>query len=304
MKLSDKVTVLKGIGEKKAKMLEGSGIFTLHDILMRFPRKYEDRRFITPIKDLVPGRSQLIQAVVTSRRYSGFRYKKKSPLMLLVKDDTGSCEVVFFNGAYIANLFNVGTTYTFYGKISENRGVIQIVHPEFHRIGDPQDIRGIIPIYPQIEGISQNEFRRLVTLCEPLLDSEKEWLPEEIVSDYRLADPAFAIRNIHFPNDGKAILQAKYRLVFDELLTLETGLLSIRHGKPKAEEGVVIDPSYSDNFIASLPFELTEGQDLAWKDISSDLSSSASMNRLIQGDVGSGKTALAEAAMYCTVRSG
>ena len=304
MKLSDRVTVLKGIGEKKAKLLEGSGIFTLQDILLRYPRKYEDRRYVTLIKDLTPGKTHLIQGVVKSRRFNGFRYKKKSPLMLLVEDETGTCEIVFFNGAYIANLFNVGSTYSFYGKVSENRGVMQIVHPEFHREGDPQDIRGIIPIYPQIEGISQNEFRRLVKLCEPLLESEEEWLPEKIVSDYRLADPAFAIRNIHFPNDGRVILQAKYRLVFDELLTLETGLLSIRSGKPEDLESAVIDPSYSREFISELPFEFTEGQASAWNDISSDLSSSAPMNRLIQGDVGSGKTALAEAAMYCTVRSG
>ena len=199
MELSDKVTVLKGIGDKKAKILAEAGIDTLNDILLRFPRKYEDRRSVILIKDLTPGKDQLIQAKVLSRRFSGYRNKKKSPLMLLVADDSGTCEIVFFNGAYMANLFKIGSTYTFYGKVSVNRSVYQMVHPEFHREGDPQDIRGIIPVYPSIEGVSQNEFRKLVKQCEPLLTSECEWLSKEIVEKYRLADPAFAIRNIHFP---------------------------------------------------------------------------------------------------------
>lgn len=304
MELNDSVTVLKGIGSKKAGILEEAGITTLNDILLRFPRKYEDRRNVTLIKDLVPGKDQLIQAKILSRRFSGYRYKKKSPLMLLVADDSGTCEIVFFNGAYIANLFTIGETYTFYGKVSVNRSVYQIVHPEFHKEGDPQDIRGIIPVYPAIDGISQNEFRKIVKQCEPLLDNESEWLPSDIVQKYRLADPAFAIRNIHFPEDGKKILQARYRLVFDELLTLETGMISIRGRRSGNEKGVEIDTTAGDTFVGHLPFDLTDGQKDAWSDISVDLSSSKPMNRLIQGDVGSGKTVIAEMAMYCAVKSG
>lgn len=300
----DKVTVLKGIGAKKAAVLSDSGISNLRDILMRFPRKYEDRRSVTPIANIVPGKDQLISARVVSRRYSGFRYKKKSPLTLLVEDDTGMCEIVFFNGRFLTNLFEIGGMYTFYGKVSENRGVYQMVHPEFHKDGDPLDIRGIIPVYPQIEGISQNEFRRLVKLCEPLIDEEKEWLPEDLTEKYRLAGPAFALKNIHFPVDEKKILQAKYRLVFDELITLETGLISMRGRTYGSGSGAVIDTACVSEFTDRLPFKLTSGQEDAWHDISSDLSSSKQMNRLIQGDVGSGKTVLAEMAMYAAVKSG
>ena len=304
MKLTDDVTELKGIGAKKAGLLADAGIHTLGDLIMRFPRKYEDRRTETPVMSLVPGKDQLITVRIVSRRYSGFRYKKKSPLMLLAEDDTGTIEIVFFNGAYIANLFNVGSEYSFYGRVSENRGALQMVHPEFHRSGDPLDIRGIIPVYPAIEGISQNEFRKLVKSCEPLMDEAEEWMPEGIPEKYRLADPAFALRNIHFPEDGKKILQARYRLVFEELLTLETGMLSIRGKRDAGAKGAVIDPSPAEEFISRMPFDLTEGQKSAWDDISSDLSSSKPMNRLIQGDVGSGKTVIAEMAMYSAVRSG
>ena len=304
MDLTDSVTVLKGIGNKKAEMLAGQGIFTLNDIIMRFPRKYEDRRSIIPVADLVPGKDQLIHVKVLSRRYSGFRYKKKSPLLLLCEDDSGRIEIVFFNGAYIANLFNAGAEYSFYGRVTENRGSLQMVHPEFHRKGDPDDIRGIIPVYSATEGISQNEYRKMVHACEPLIDDIPEWLPDNLPQRYRLADPSFAIRNIHFPDDEKKIRQARYRLIFDELLTLETGMLSIRGEIASRKGGAVIDPKYADEFINTLPFELTDGQKDAWKDISQDLSSEKAMNRLIQGDVGSGKTVIAEMAMFAAVKSG
>ena len=304
MELTDSVTTLKGIGKKKAELLAGQGIYTLNDIIMRFPRKYEDRRNVIPVSELVAGKDQLIHVKVLSRRYSGFRYKKKSPLLLLCEDDSGRIEIVFFNGAYIANLFNAGAEYTFYGRVTENRGGLQMVHPEFHRNGDPDDIRGIIPVYSATEGISQNEYRKMVRACEPLIDGIPEWLPGDLPVRYRLADPAFAVRNIHFPEDGRMILQAKYRLVFDELLTLETGMLSIRGDLADSGDGAVIDPLPADEFIKTLPFELTEGQKQAWKDISADLSSHKAMNRLIQGDVGSGKTVIAEMAMYAAVKSG
>ena len=304
MKLTDDVTVLKGIGSKKAALLAEQGIFTLNDIIMRFPRKYEDRREIVPVSDLKPGKDQLIQVKVLSRRYSGFRFKKKSPLLLLCEDDSGRIEIVFFNGSYIANLFNAGAEYMFYGRVTENRGGLQMVHPEFHRKGDPNDIRGIIPVYSATEGVSQNEYRKMVHACEPLIDDIPEWLPGDLPEKYRLADPPFAIRNIHFPEDEKKIRQARYRLIFDELLTLETGMLSIRGDMANRKTGAVIDPSSADEFIRTLPFDLTEGQKEAWKDISADLSSHKAMNRLIQGDVGSGKTVIAEMAMFAAVKSG
>ncbi len=304
MQLSDDITVLKGIGPKKAAVLYGQGIRTLNDVIMRFPRKYEDRREVTPVSELEAGKDQLIQVKVLSRRFSGYRYKKRSPLLLLCEDESGRIEIVFFNGAYIANLFNAGSEYSFYGKVTENRGALQMIHPEFHRKGDPADVRGIIPVYPASEGISQNEYRKMVIACEPLIDGIPEWLPPGIPERYRLADPAFAIRHIHFPEDSVKIRQARYRLVFDELLTLETGMLSIRGSITDHAKGAVIDPSYAAEFRKTLPFELTEGQELAWRDISEDLASDRAMNRLVQGDVGSGKTVIAEMAMYAAARSG
>lgn len=304
MQLYDNVSSLKGIGPKKAEAFAKAGIETLEDLLYFFPRKYEDRREEIPVGALAPGKDCLICGKVLSRRYAGNPYKKNTPLTLLVSDDTGTIEIVFFNGRYIANLFNVNQTYTFYGRVTSNFDRLQMVHPEFHRAGDPADVRGIIPVYPQIAGISQNEIRKLQLSAAALYEELPEWLPEDIVEANRLASPAFAIEHIHFPKDGAQMLQSKFRLIFDELLTLETGLFYIKNETRKDTGGIVIDGDRADVFMKGLPFTLTEGQQAAWKDIKADLASEKVMSRLVQGDVGSGKTAVAELAMFAAAKCG
>ena len=303
MKQTDDITVLKGIGPRKAESLRARGINTLMDLLDWLPRSYEDRRRITPISRLRPGRNALICASVRSRRYSGRPYSRHTPVSFLVEDSTGAAEIVFFNGNYMSNVFHIGETYTFFGKVSENRGRLQMVHPQSCRAGDPADVRAVLPVYPQIPGISQKELRKYQRQLLPMVDSMEEWLPENIVKEYRLAGPAFAIRNIHFPKDRSHVLMSRYRMVFEELLALETGLLFMKKGMVR-ERGAVIDPSAGEEFINSLPFALTPGQERVWHEIAEDLRSPRAMNRLVQGDVGSGKTAIAEIAMFSAVRSG
>ena len=304
MNLNDSVSSLKGIGPKKAEIFSKNNIYILEDLLNLFPRKYEDRRQESRIADLRPGGESLISGRVLSRRYSGNPYKKNTPLTLLVSDETGTIEILFFQGRYIANLFNVNQEYSFYGRVSENFDRKQMIHPEFYRKGDPNDIRGIIPVYPQIGGISQNELRKMQLQLKELYGQVEEWLPEEIVSQNRLASPSYAIENIHFPKDGKQVLESKFRLVFDELLTLETGLFYIKNEVRKDAGGIVIDGSCTDEFVRDLPFALTEGQKSVWEDIKRDLSTEKVMNRLVQGDVGSGKTVVAEIAMFAAAKNG
>ena len=304
MELKDKVSTLKGVGPKKAEILRRNGILTLEDLLYFFPRKYEDRRRETKIADLQPGKDFLVCAKVLSRRYSGNPYKKNTPLTLLIADDTGAMEAVFFNGRYIANLFSVNKTYSFYGRVLENLDRLQMVHPEFQPLGSPTDVRGIIPVYPQLSGISSNEIRKLQLQLKPLYSQLAEWLPAEVIAENRLADPAYAVGNIHFPKDGRQVLEGKFRLIFDELLTLETGLLFIKHDRRSEGRSAVIDGACSDEFIRGLPFSLTDGQTDAWEAIKGDLACEKAMSRLVQGDVGSGKTAVAELAMFAAARNG
>jgi len=304
MKLSDEITTLKGIGPKKGETFNNSGIYTLEDLVDWFPRRYEDRRSETPVSDLRAGRDYLVCGKVISRRYRGNPYKKNSPLTLLVEDDSGMIEMVFFNGKYIANLFNINSAYSFYGRVTESMDRLQMIHPEFHRLGAADDIRGIIPVYPAINGVSQNEIRKLQLMAEPVIDEIEEWLPTEIVDKYKLAGPSFSLRNIHFPKESRYVLMSRFRLIFDELLTLETGLLYVKNDSVRDGNGIIIDTSHGEKFISGLPFVLTEGQRRVWTEVSANLRSDKAMNRLVQGDVGSGKTAIAEIAMYTTVKSG
>lgn len=304
MQLSDKVEVLKGVGPKKAKLFHDHGIDTLEDLLYFFPRKYEDRRQVSSIAELTPGKDCLIEGKVLSRRYSGNPYKKNTPLSLLVSDETGSVEILFFNGRHIANLFVSGKTYSFYGRAGENFGRMQMVHPEFHVKGDPADVRGIIPVYPAIGGISQNEIRKLQLSIGSLCADIREWLPESIVKENRLADPGYALSIMHFPNDGKEVLVGKFRLIFEELLVLETGLCYMKQDAAKSGEGVVIGGETAEEFLRGLPFSLTEGQFSAWREIKRDLAAKRPMNRLVQGDVGSGKTVIAELSMFAAAKCG
>ena len=304
MQLTDRISSLKGIGPKKAESFAAAGIETIDDFLHFFPRKYEDRRTVTPAAKLSPGKDFLFAGTVISRRYAGSPYKKNTPLTLLVSDGTGTVEVVFFNGRYIAKLFNINQEYTFFGKVTENFGRLQMVHPEFHKKGDADDIRGIVPVYPQIPGISQKEIRKLQKQVSVLYPCLSEWIPGYIVAENRLASPDFAIKNMHFPEDSAKMLQGKFRLIFEELLTLETGLLYIKNESREGCAGPVIDGRCAQTFIDGLPFELTEGQKSVWEDMKRDLASEKAMNRLIQGDVGSGKTAVAEAAMFAAAKCG
>ena len=304
MNIKDKVTTLKGIGPKKAELLSKQNIDTLEDLLYLFPRKYEDRRKTTPIGELEVGKDYLISGKVLSRRYRAGSYKRNTPLSVLVGDGTGTVEIVFFNARYIANFFKVNGEYSFYGRVSTNMDRNQMVHPEFFRAGDPADIRGIVPVYPAVGGLSQNEIRRLQLQLKDIYNQIEEWLPERLVNENRLASLAYAFENIHFPKDGKHMLQGKFRMVFDELLTLETGLCYMKNETARDRNGVVIDTGCASEFIDNLPFELTEGQLSTWKDIENDLSSEKAMNRLIQGDVGSGKTVLAQLCMFLCARSG
>lgn len=301
--LQKPVSSLKGIGPKKAAALQELGVRTLEDMQLLLPRRYEDRRSPIPIADLQPGREQLIEGSVLSRRFSGFRRSGKSPLVLLVQDNSGLIEIVFFSGSYITNLFKVGDMYSFFGKVSNNRGQIQMVHPEFHRLHDPDDVRGILPVYPLSKGLTQKDMRRLSE--EALsVESQQDWIPDAVREKYRLAGRTFAIQNVHRPKSEKKLLEARYRLVFEEFFALELGLKMAAEQFSARTEGVVIQPDPGSRFLEGLPFSLTEGQKRTWQEIASDLAAPRPMNRLVQGDVGSGKTVVAEAAMYAAVKSG
>lgn len=303
MQINDSISVLKGVGPKKVEIFRDMGIETIEDLALYFPKSYEDRRTVTPISELKAGSDFLIQARIVNKRIGANRFNKKIPLVLNVSDDSGMLEVVFFNGYFLNKLFDIGKEYVFYGRVTENLDRLQIVHPEFTIAGSSDDIREIIPVYSLRQGISQKEMRRMQRDIKGVYSSIKEWIPEDIVKKNKLASLDFAISNMHFPRNAKKVLQSRYRLVFDELFTLETGLMYMKSDDSDVT-GISIDVSKGDEFISKLPFELTSGQRESWNEIKDDLQKPKKMNRLLQGDVGSGKTIIAEAAMLSAAASG
>lgn len=303
MRLQDPVTCLKGIGPKKAEALAKLGIMTLEDMMLFFPRDYEDRRNVTGISQLRDGVAAVIRAKILTIS-SGQRYRgRKQLLKIVVEDGTGAAEMVFFNGKYLKDVFKRGQQYIFYGKPNVRNGRVSVLQPEYSTEEDA--VTGILPVYPLTKGISQKEMRAWQLRLRSLWTYAEDMLSETFRQENRLCSSAYALENIHFPTEKQKLLEARYRLVFDELLVLQTGLFAARQNIKERKNGIAFSREADIKpYLESLPYPMTGAQQRCIDEIMTDLESGDMMNRLIQGDVGSGKTAVAEVAMYKAVRSG
>ena len=305
MELFDSVEKLKGVGPKKAGALQKLNIYTLEDLLFFLPRNYEDRRTYTIIGELKEGTSALIKCGVDRVLKDKYRYGGKQRLRVLVSDDTGSLEVVFFHAAYLQDKFQIGKECIFYGKISQKLGRLQMIQPELCDVKKETEFRGIFPVYHLSQGLSQKDMRKWQQQIQGLCSKVKDVIPQELIEANRLCSMEYALRNIHFPQEKQRLLEAKYRLVFDELLILQTGLFAVRQNISRKENGIRISNDVNiQPYLDTFPYELTGAQKRCIREIEKDLESGKVMNRLVQGDVGSGKTAVAEAAMYKVVNGG
>lgn len=304
MQLYDKITTLKGVGAKKAAYLEKLRIRTIEDFLYYYPREYQDRRNPTKIDTLQEnGENVLIRAKVVLIVPGGFGARRN--LQILVRDETGELPVVFFHAEYLLKTIAIDTVYDLYGKITSRGGRLQMVHPEISRSVESQLREVLLPVYPLTEGLRQSELRKWQEEAIPCMEELEEYLPEDIVSRNRLCDLPYAIRNIHFPEDPQKLRIAKFRLIFDELLQLQLGLLSLKARFSGMQKGISFSKKVDiDDFIKTLPFPMTGAQNRVLTEIMNDMESDQVMNRLIQGDVGSGKTVVAAAAAYKAIRSG
>ncbi len=261
MQKNDKVTSLKGVGPKKASALQKMKIRTIEDFLYYYPREYQDRRHPKTISALKEGEIALVRAKVVLLVPSGFRGKRN--LQVLVKDETGELAVVFFKAEYLIKTIEKGQEYELYGKITERGGRIQMVHPEINRRSEVSQTEKILPIYPLTEGISQKDLRKWEQESFSCLSELSEYLSEEVVSRNRLCSLAYAIQNIHFPDDPQKVREAKFRLVFDELLFLQLGLLSMKERFFGKSEGIAfLKETNMQEFLGALPFSLTTAQKL------------------------------------------
>ena len=302
MELNDPITVLRGVGPKKAELLSKLHIETLEDLIHLLPREYQDRRTVTPIAQLAVGQQTTVIARAERIVQNYYRAGRKQMLRILVSDETGSMSILFFNARYMAKAFREGEWYAFYGQVSQVRTGLSMAHPQFTPAEERET--GIVPVYPLTKGITQRDIRSMQKQVSPLYETIAEFLPEELIRRNRLISPGEAIRAIHSPESRQRYLEGKYRLIFDELFVLQTGLMAVR-SKSAAGSGIAFDrDADEEEYIGSLRFPLTGAQRRVMREIMEDLESDRMMNRLVQGDVGSGKTAVAEIAMYKAVRSG
>ncbi len=299
----------KGVGPKKAELFSKLGIETAEEMLYYLPVRYEDRSNPTPIKDLKLGEQQTIEGEIIS---AGSRIARSGMRIFqaALTDRTGFIHATWFNQPYLKDYFKKGQRVVLYGRV-EMHDKLQILQPEYEILDkDEKDsihMGRIVPIYSTTAGLGQRYLRALadaaVTKCCKFL---KERLPTYLLAREKLVDIKFAIRNIHFPANFTNLEKAYNRIVFEEFLMLQLALALKKRGLKAGENGLghKLSGELIESFKKSLPFELTEGQKKAIADISRDLSSTKPMSRLLEGDVGSGKTVVAAYALVLTVQSG
>ena len=301
--LNKDVQFVKGIGPKKAQKLNKLGIFTLKDLIYYFPRQFEDRNNFKKIFELQNDEKATIRVVVIGIEISNPR-KGMNITKIDVKDDTGYAKLVFFNQNYIKDRFKPGDTILVFGRVKKEFKNIELSSCEIEFLtNSPKKTFKIIPTYPLTYGVSNREIIGIIktVFSDPNLEI-KEYLPNRIIEKYKLCSLDYAIRNIHNPTSKEALKISLYRIIFEEFLILQLGLFAFKNGIEDIKGIKFRENKILDNILTSLPFKLTGAQDRALNEIIKDMNSSNSMNRLVQGDVGSGKTIVALLALsYCVL---
>lgn len=305
--LDQPVQYLKSVGPRRAKLLEKLGVNTVRDLLLYFPRRYEDRRHLVPLAKVVPGK-----VVTASATVVGVEEHRPSPnltvIRALLSDSTGRAWATWFNQVYVKRQLLPGQKIVVNGRAKEFLGATEIVVQDYEVVGEEESLHvgRIVPFYPLTAGLSQKVLRQIVyrALAE-FSDCFPELLPEEIRQRYRFPGIAESLRNIHFPAGREELKRARLRLAYEELFLFQLALGSRRYAK-RQEPGIrhAPDGEKSRLFYASLPFALTAAQRRVLSEIKKDMESPKQMARLLQGDVGSGKTVVAAAAMVKAVESG
>ncbi len=303
--LDTDVRFIKGVGEKKAQALSKLDILTLRDLVRYFPRAYEDRSTFTPIALTLPERPACIRAMVAAQPILTRVRKGMDLVKLRAVDESGSVDITYFNQSYVRDQLKAGETYAFYGKIQLNGSRRTMANPVFEREEQIGGVTGcIVPLYRLTSGISNkimmSAVRQGLSVCGDILPDP---LPDAVREAYALAQARFAYENIHFPADFGALDIARRRFIFEELFVLAAALGSMRRTND-LRDGIELKAFDFGEFYAALPFAPTNAQKRATEEAASDMRSGKQMNRLLQGDVGSGKTLAAAALIWLAWKNG
>jgi len=336
MKISD----LNGVGAKRAHALNLAGIYTVSDLLNHFPRDYDDRSQIKTVGELILDAVNTIRGVVATEPENAILSRKNASSLnitkIAIKDHTGTLEIIWFNQPYLKKYFKKDSEYIFTGKVrTMYGGRIQMQSPDYEPCGgaDNHTLSGgrIVPVYTTPKQFSQKTFRALifqaldaVQVRDAKMQSHfnesgralprgaagfgaeshfDEYLPASLREKYGLIERKTAVQNIHFPESNEKFLSARHRLVFEELFFIQRILLNLKESIT-TQPGVPMPDVHFQPLLDNLPFALTSAQSNVLSEIAADLASGGRMNRLIQGDVGSGKTAIALAVAYVAMKNG
>ena len=301
--LNDDICSIKGIGAKKKEQLSAAGIETVGDLLSYYPVKYKDRRNAVRAMDAGTERDSLVTGrliKVQLRPLSGGRSMTECTL----RDDSCVFYAVFFNMPYLRKTLDTGADYSLFGRMRVRNGARVWTNPEFSKTGGDRDVRGILPVYRHSAGLTDINLRKWIRDALDTTDLDTDWIGSDIAEERRLCGQRYAYSNIHFPESEQHYKKARYRLIYEKLLMYQLAVRVNGAGLRDDQTDSSVPETDMNEFYGGLPFELTEGQSKCIEEIMADLSSKRSMNRLVQGDVGCGKTVVAEAAMYRCAKSG
>ena len=318
MKLSDDIEVLKGVGPKKAQQLHGLGLGSLFDLLTHFPRSYEDQSSITPIGRLEAGARATVAGVITGLQEKRAGRRGMVILTATISDGTGFLQLTWFNQKFLKQKLKTGrrifasgrTAYAYGGQgqlAMSQMTSFEIVEDEG---ADMEAKCGILPVYSAGENVKQSMLRALTEQLLGLAEAGElavpEVIPEGVRQQYGLLPRLQACRQIHYPEDRQQVEKARYRLAFEELYLIQYGLMLLKKRRQERQQGIRFAScgSLTGGVLSSLPFRLTDDQQNAWQDICNDMERPVPMRRLVQGDVGSGKTVIAMLALVKAVENG
>lgn len=305
MKITDNIVSLKGIGPKTAALFEKLKIYTIEDLIKLYPRNYLSYAKPVAISEAELGERVTIKASVQS--YVDIKKVRSLTLVTcMVKDGTGAVKLTWYNSPFLKQVFHIGQTFIFVGTLTVHNHQLTMEHPEYYTQAQYDKlVSSLQPVYPLTEGLSNKVVTKAVASALVYLDEITDKVPEEIRKRFSLMPLDKAIQGTHFPDNMDTLMECRNRLVFDEFFWFLLHMRLMREKTVKAQNHFVMkDYGAVDVFIERLPFSLTKGQAQAIREIEEDMSGDTVMNRLIQGDVGSGKTAVAETALLAAVKNG
>ena len=294
------IQYVKGVGEKRARLFNKLGIFSVRDLISFYPRKYQDWSKNTNVLEAPEGEVVAIKATMITPVKEALIRKGMTLYKCNFSDGQNVIHVTLFNNKYLAKSLRTFDDYILYGKVEKSFTSASMTSPQIEKL-DTAD--GIHPIYPATDKLNSRAIAKVIRTALEAIPHIEDTLTDDILKRYNLCLLDFATRQIHFPDSAENIEIARRRLIFEELLTLQLGLLKLKDKKEVKNE-LQLKADCADEFCALLPFELTGAQKRTIAECTADMMSENAMNRLIQGDVGSGKTAVAAAMMYAAAKSG